>query len=178
MYTFNTALTALWDVAQLVRASDRHATDAGSIPRCGKGFFSMSQCRLSYGVRTPPCAIAWIYICAHVKKSCSPCQSSVDYGNTKTPSMHPGLGSATLLQLAFPGEGTPNLAWKKSHWDNTVRKQTKKKEYFSHARSVLFLTPAAFESHASNSIVGFRVFAHFAISSKLHKDLHYFADLW
>ena len=33
-------------VAQLVRASDRHAADAGSIPRCGKGFFS--QCRLSY----------------------------------------------------------------------------------------------------------------------------------
>ena len=31
------------DVAQLVRASDRHAADAGSIPRCGKGFFSQSQ---------------------------------------------------------------------------------------------------------------------------------------
>ena len=30
-------------VAQLVRASDRHAADAGSIPRCGKGFFSQSQ---------------------------------------------------------------------------------------------------------------------------------------
>ena len=27
------------------------------------------QCRLSYGVRTPPCAIACIYICAHVKDS-------------------------------------------------------------------------------------------------------------
>ena len=25
------------------------------------------QCRLSYGIRTPPCAIACIYICAHVK---------------------------------------------------------------------------------------------------------------
>ena len=25
------------------------------------------QCRLSYSVRTPPCAISWIYICAHVK---------------------------------------------------------------------------------------------------------------
>ena len=31
------------DVAQLVRAADRHAADAGSIPRCGKGFFSQSQ---------------------------------------------------------------------------------------------------------------------------------------
>ena len=27
------------DVAQLVRASDRHAADAGSIPRCGQGIF-------------------------------------------------------------------------------------------------------------------------------------------
>ena len=32
-----------WDVAQLVRASGRHAADAGSIPRCGKGFFSRGQ---------------------------------------------------------------------------------------------------------------------------------------
>ena len=48
-----------WDVAQLVRASDRHAADAGSIPRCGKGFSSRQlyvnfQCGLSVGVRTPP----------------------------------------------------------------------------------------------------------------------------
>ena len=31
------------DIAQLVRAPDRHAADAGSIPRCGEGFFSQSQ---------------------------------------------------------------------------------------------------------------------------------------
>ena len=30
------------DVAQLVRASDRQFADAGSILRCGKGFFSQS----------------------------------------------------------------------------------------------------------------------------------------
>ena len=37
--------TCLWDgdVAELVRASGRHAADAGSIPRCGKGFFSQSR---------------------------------------------------------------------------------------------------------------------------------------
>ena len=36
---------------------------------------------------------------------CSPaCESSVDDGNTKTPSMHRSLGSATLSQLAFSGE--------------------------------------------------------------------------
>ena len=38
------------EVAEWVRALDRHTTEAGSIPRCGKGFFSQSQ--LSYCVRT------------------------------------------------------------------------------------------------------------------------------
>ena len=52
------------------RASDRHAADAGSIPRCGKIFFFPRvnfQCRLSSGVRTSPCAIACINICRHDK---------------------------------------------------------------------------------------------------------------
>ena len=31
------------DVAPLVRASDRHPADAGSIPRCGRGFFSQGS---------------------------------------------------------------------------------------------------------------------------------------
>ena len=54
--------------SSLGTSSDRHAADAGSIPRWGKGFFSQSQlsCRLSYRVRTHPCAIARINICAHV----------------------------------------------------------------------------------------------------------------
>ena len=39
---FQTAKCLGRDVAQLVRASDRHAADAGSIPRCGKGFSSYS----------------------------------------------------------------------------------------------------------------------------------------
>ena len=50
----------------------------------------------------------------------SPCQSSVDYGNTKTPSMYRRLGSATPSQQAFPREGNPNFPWEKPHWDNTV----------------------------------------------------------
>ena len=31
------------DVARFGRASDRHAAEAVSIPRCGEGFFSLSQ---------------------------------------------------------------------------------------------------------------------------------------
>ena len=38
--------------------------------------------------------------------------------------MHPGLGSATLLQLAFPWEGNPNFPWEKSHWNNTAVKKS------------------------------------------------------
>ena len=33
-----------------------------------------------------------------------------------------GLGSATLLQLAFLGEGDPNFHGRNSHWDNKVYK--------------------------------------------------------
>ena len=44
----------------------------------------------------------------------------MDYGNTKTPNMHLRLGSATLLQLAFLGEGNPNFPWVKSQWNNTM----------------------------------------------------------
>ena len=53
------------------RASERHGTDIGSIPRCGKGSFSPQnylsvQTLLCVSVH-PPCAIACINICAHVK---------------------------------------------------------------------------------------------------------------
>ena len=58
-----------WGCSLVGRASGRHAADAGSIPRCGKGFFSQSQLSVQtlYDVRTPPCAIAYLCICAHVK---------------------------------------------------------------------------------------------------------------
>ena len=78
------------------------------------------QCRLSDGVRATPCAIACINICAHVKDPVVHVESSVDYGNTKTPSMHLRLASATLSQLAFPRESNPNFPWEQSQWDNTI----------------------------------------------------------
>ena len=42
--------------------------------------------------------------------------------------MHPRTGSATLSQLAFPGESNLNFPWEKSHWDNTVVKSKVKSE--------------------------------------------------
>ena len=112
---------------QLVRASERHSANARSIPRCGEGFFSQSQLSVQTLLRcpyTPVCNRLHFHQCTRWR-SPDPCQISVEYGNTKTPSMHPMLGSTTLLQLAFPGEGNPNFPWNKSHWDNTVVKSKK-----------------------------------------------------
>ena len=50
----------------------------------------------------------------------------VDYRNTKTPSMHRRLGSATLSQVAFPRENNPDFPWEKSQWDNAAVKKKKK----------------------------------------------------
>ena len=75
-------------------------------------------------VRTPPCVIACINVCAHVKDPVvHTCQSSVDYGNTKTSSVHQRLGSATLSEFAFPEESNSYFLWQKSQKDNTVVKK-------------------------------------------------------
>ena len=65
----NATASKEWGCSSVGRASDRHATVEGSIPRCGKGFFSkptFSANSLTC-VRTPLWAIACIYICAYIK---------------------------------------------------------------------------------------------------------------
>ena len=72
-------------------------------------------------------------LCAYLKSS-SPCQSSVDYRVTKTPSTHPRLGNAT-------GESHPNFPWEKSCWDNTVvKKRRSKSQKDSLGRQVTMFT--------------------------------------
>ena len=39
-----------------------------------------------------------------------------------------GLGSATLLQLAFRGESDPIIPWENSHGDNKMYKMQKTKD--------------------------------------------------
>ena len=51
----------------------------------------------------------------------------MNYGLTKTPSMHRRLSSAILSQLALPEESAPNFQWEKFKWNNTVDKKNKKK---------------------------------------------------
>ena len=112
-----------WDVAQLVRASDRHAADAGSIPRCGKEFFSQSTFSADSltCVRTPTCAITCTNICAHIKDPVVRVRVQWIMETLKHPactvrksSMHGKLGSTTVTTgfpqgkpLEFPIGGIP-----------------------------------------------------------------------
>ena len=79
------------------------------------------QCRVSYGVRTPPCVIACILICAHVKDPVVHVRVRWIIETLKHPACTLGW-VARLSQLAFPGESNPNFPCEKSHWDNTVVK--------------------------------------------------------
>ena len=49
-----------------------------------------------------------LHLCA-CYRSCSPCQSLVDYGNIKTPSMHHRLGSTTVT-VGFPQGKQPKFS--------------------------------------------------------------------
>ena len=62
------------------------------------------QCRLSYGVRTSPRAIACICICAHVKDPVVHVRVRWNIETLKTPSMHRRLGTAT--RWLSPGKAT------------------------------------------------------------------------
>ena len=68
-----------------------------------------------------------------LKDPCSPCQSLVDYGNLKGPSMRfiinwDQLGSVAVA-ACFPwGKQHKFPMGKKSHWDNKVEKNKNKKK--------------------------------------------------
>ena len=75
----------------------------GSSPQCGKGFSSprVNFSTDSYTVHTaPPCAIACINICAHIKipKRCQPYQL---FGHTTILHTLIGMGSTALLAAAL-----------------------------------------------------------------------------
>ena len=92
-----------WGGSSVGKASDWHIADAGSIPQSGKGFFSQSRLSVQTLLRclyTPLCNCMHLHLCARYR-SRSPCQRSVNYGNTKTPSMYCRLGSTTLVEAGF-----------------------------------------------------------------------------
>ena len=76
------------------------------------------QCRFSYGVRTPPCAIACIYISAHVKYPVVHIRVRRIMETLKHQAYTVGW-VAHSVAAGFPREGNPNFPWEKFHWDNT-----------------------------------------------------------
>ena len=65
--------------------------------------------------------------------------------------MHRRLGSATLSQLAFPGENNPNFPWEKSHWDNTVVKSKSRGEAGQYCAAQVFRDCSVFEGEERES---------------------------
>ena len=85
-------------------ASDRHATETDSTPRCRKGFFSMSQLsvqtllRCPYNIRVQPHAIQSVHV-----KDLKHLATRPLFGHTNTPHILLGTGSAALAAaVALP----------------------------------------------------------------------------
>ena len=118
---YNTDIQRTWGRGSSVgRASDwkaRRNTDAGSSPRCGKGFFSQSQLPVKTLLRcpySPPCAVACTNICAHVKnlkhwQSYHCLDTRMWEGTSRSKILHTlvGMGSAALATaVPYPGMAT------------------------------------------------------------------------
>ena len=84
------------------------------------------QCSLSYGVHTPPRAIACIYICAHVKDPVVHVRVRWIMKTLKHPARTADWIARLCRSCLSPGEGNPNDTWEKFHLDNTVVKSIKK----------------------------------------------------
>ena len=99
-------------------------------PGAAKDFFPRVnfRCRLSYGVRTPPCASACIYICAHVKDPVVHVRVRWIMETLKHPVCTVGWVARPCRSCFSPGEGNPNFPLEKSHWDNAGVKKKKKRQ--------------------------------------------------
>ena len=98
------AIRVGWGCSPVGRALERHAADARSTRE-----FSPSvnfQCRLSYGVRTPPCTIACINVCAHVKDPVVPVSVRWIMGTLKRPACTAGSVAGLRGSWLSPGKAT------------------------------------------------------------------------
>ena len=91
-------------------ASDRHATEAGSIPRCGKGSLRINfQCRLFCRLRTPPCVTRCINIYANVKDPVVHVRVRWIMEPLKHPACTVGWVARLCRSWLSPGESNPNF---------------------------------------------------------------------
>ena len=116
------------DVAQLVERRTGTPLRQVRFPGAARDFSPRDnfQCRLSYGVRTFPCAVARINIYAHVKDPVVHVRVRWIIETLKYPACTVGWESVTLSQLTFPGESNPAIPWEQYQWDNTVVKKRRK----------------------------------------------------
>ena len=112
------------DVAQLVEHRTVTPLTQVRFPGAAKDFLPRVnfQCRLSYGVRRPPCAIACIYICAHVKDPVVPVRVRWAIETLKHPACTVGWVARLCRSWLSPGKVNPNFQLEKFHWENTVVK--------------------------------------------------------
>ena len=119
----------------MVRASDRHAADAGSIPLVRQGIFlldlTFSSDSLTVSVQ-PLCAIGCTYICVHVKDPVVRVRVRWIMKTLTHPACTVGWVARLYRSWLSPGEGNPNFPWEKSHWENVVvkSKKIKLKKYY------------------------------------------------
>ena len=78
------------------------------------------RCRLSYGGHTTPCAIACIYICAHVKNPVVHLRVRWIMETPKHSARTVGWVARFCLSWLSPGRATRNSHGKTSHWDYAV----------------------------------------------------------
>ena len=80
------------------------------------------QCRLSYGVRTPPCAIACINICGHVKDPVVHVRVRCIMETLKHPACTVGWVAQLRCSWLFLGKATRISLGRNPKWDNTIEK--------------------------------------------------------
>ena len=117
----------LWSGGSVGGALDQHATEAGLIPWCGKGFFSQSQLWMQTLLQClyTPVLVACINSYVHIKDLVVLVRVWRITETLKQPACVIGW-VAWLSQLAFRGDCNPIFPWEKSQWGNTVVKKTKK----------------------------------------------------
>ena len=111
------------DVAQLVQHGTGTPLRLVWFPGAARDFSPRVklQCRLSYCVCTPPCAITYINICVHVKDPVVHVRVWWIMETLQHPACTVGW-VVWLSQLAFPREGSLNFPWENAYWDNSCKK--------------------------------------------------------
>ena len=106
-----------WDVAQLVEHQTVTPLTQVRLPDAARDFSPgvNFQRRLSCGVHTPPCAIACINICAHVKDPVVHVRVRWIMEVLKQPACTVGWVARLCRSWLSPGKNNPNFPWEKSH---------------------------------------------------------------